>query len=42
MLESEQLGTYPSSNQTSTLTCYQLTIAGLREALVRSCTIDLI
>ena len=42
MLVSEQLGTYPSSNQTLTLTCYQLTIAGLREALVRSCTIDLI
>ena len=36
ILVSEQLRSYPSPNPTLTLTCYQLTVVGLREGLVCS------
>ena len=36
MLVSDQLRTYPSPNPKLTLTCYQLTVVGLREGWVGS------
>ena len=36
ILVSEQLRSHPSPNPTLTLTCYQLTVIGLREGLVCS------
>ena len=38
MTVSEQLNTYPSLYQTLTLSCYQLTVIGLGEGLVGSCS----
>ena len=35
---SDQLRTYPSPDPTLTLTCYQLTVVGLGEGYVRSCS----
>ena len=38
MSVSEQLLTYPSPDPKVTLTCYQLTVIGLGEGQVRSCS----
>ena len=38
MTVSEQLSTYPSLNQALTLNCYQLTVFGLGEGQVGSCS----